>query len=182
MLILESTFLLNQLRLFRFACTLFIMYEILKKSQVWDYLSTTQKDLIVEGVFLSEALSHKNFKDYSFYVFPFAKAFEGFLKQLFLDTGYISHLDYISNHFRLGKYLSPHLVYRLGERSIYAQIRENSSEKMAHNIWDIWTRGRNEVFHYYPHNVRRIDFQEASELSDNFLQVILESHQTLLKR
>jgi hypothetical protein len=153
------------------------MFQILLKSEVWQYLSATQKDLIQEGVFLGQVISNQHFKDYSFYVFPYAKAFEGYLKQLFLDIGFISHLDYISNHFRLGKYLSPHLIHRLGERSIYAQIREHSTEDMARNIWGIWSRGRNEVFHYYPHNVKRIDYIEAQDLSDSFLRVILDAYE-----
>lgn len=156
------------------------MFEILKQDKVWPYISLSQKDLIQEGFFLAEAVSNKHFKDYSFYVFPFAKAFEGYLKQLFLDVGFISHLDYISNHFRLGKYLSPHLVHRLGERSIYLQIREYSSEEMAKNIWNIWSRGRNEIFHYYPHNIRRIDLMEAQSLSYSFLRTMIEAYKSLI--
>lgn len=149
---------------------------------IWSYLSETQKDLIKEGNFLAKAIENRRFKDYSFLVFPYAKAYEGYLKQLFLDVGFISHLDYISDHFRLGKYLSPHLIHRLKERSIYAQIRQSSTEDMAKNIWDMWSRGRNEVFHYYPHNLRRIEYHEAHELNDGFLRIMIEAYEHLKKK
>jgi len=158
------------------------MYHIIVTHRIWNYLSINQKDLVREGSYLAEVTQHKRFKDYSFLVFPFAKSYEGYLKQLFLDVGYISHLDYISDHFRLGKYLSPHLIQRLENRSIYAQIRQNATEDMAKRIWEIWTKGRNQVFHYYPHNLRRIDFDEAFEINNQILRVMIESFERLKDR
>lgn len=149
------------------------------RHHIWNYLSATQKDLIKEGGFLGKVVQRERFKDYSFLVFPFAKAYEGYLKQLFLDVDFISHLDYISDHFRLGKYLSPHLIHRLEDRSIYAKIREHATEDLAKNIWDMWSRGRNQVFHYYPHNLRRIEYDEASELNDGFLRVMIDAYEKL---
>ena len=96
--------------------------DIKKNSYLWQYLSKPQQDLIEEGEYLcNEVMSDGkyNFNDYSFMVFPFAKAYEGFLKQLLLDVGFISRLDYISDHFRLGKVLSVNLVSKLGDRSVY---------------------------------------------------------------
>ncbi|KXK09261.1 MAG: hypothetical protein UZ22_OP11002001140 [Microgenomates bacterium OLB23] len=55
--------------------------------QLRNYISEGQKDLIDEGLHLLEHAenSHdENLHDYSFVVFPFAKAYEGFLKQVFL--------------------------------------------------------------------------------------------------
>lgn len=155
------------------------MFELMLRHTIWSYLSETQKDLIKEGNFLAKAIENRKFKDYSFLVFPYAKAYEGYLKQLFLDVEYISHLDYISDHFRLGKYLSPHLIHRLQERSIYAQIRTDSTEDMAKEIWDMWNKGRNQVFHYYPHNLRRIELGEAHELNEDFIRVMIEAYEKL---
>ena len=67
-------------------------------------------------------IKYKVKQNFSFVVFPFAKAYEGFLKKAFLGVGFISRLDYISDHFRLGKVLSPNLVEKLGERSVYKKI------------------------------------------------------------
>ncbi|PIQ73668.1 hypothetical protein COV58_01295, partial [Candidatus Roizmanbacteria bacterium CG11_big_fil_rev_8_21_14_0_20_36_8] len=68
---------------------------MIKKEEVWIYLSLTQQDLMSEGKFLIDFVKEQHFKDYSFLVFPYAKAYEGFLKQLFLDLEFISHHDYI---------------------------------------------------------------------------------------
>ncbi len=133
----------------------------------WDYLSPPQRDLMLEGNHLMNDVikqSSYQFKDYSFLVFPFAKAFEGYLKTLFKDIGFISHLDYISDHLRLGKLLSPFLTERLGDRSLYIKIKNASSQSLADEVWNTWTTGRNQIFHYFPHNVRGVTFKEAEEI------------------
>ena len=82
----------------------------LQKKPIWRYFSQAQKDLIEEGLYLKDDIVRDHafqFKDYSFLIFPFAKAYEGFLKQLFKDVKFISHLDYISDHLRLGKLFIP---------------------------------------------------------------------------
>src|SRR5512135_2971960 len=107
---------------------------IYEQKPLWQYLSQAQKDLILEGQYLMHEVIEDHayqFKDYSFLIFPFAKSYEGFLKQLFKDIGFISHLDYISDHLRLGKLLSPHLELKLGDRSLYRQIRETGGEVLA---------------------------------------------------
>lgn len=155
------------------------MLQMVKNHSVWSYFSATQKDLVKEGEFLYKVVKNEKFKDYSFLVFPFAKAYEGYLKQLFLDVDFITHLDYISDHFRLGKHLSPHLVNRLGDRSIYRRISEESSEELAKKIWEMWKKGRNQIFHYYPHNLRRIEYEEAFEFNRSFLRVMMEAYDGL---
>lgn len=155
------------------------MLSMIQKHPVWNYCSLTQRDLINEGKFLTEIIQPHRFKDYSFLVFPFAKAYEGFLKQLFLDVGFISHMDYISDHFRVGKYLSPNMIQRIHEKSVYLAIRKASSEDMATNIWKIWKDCRNEVIHYYPHNLKRISFAEAVAMDEDILQTMIRSYEEL---
>ena len=53
--------------------------------------------------------------DYSYLVFPYAKLYEGFLKDIFLSAEIISQTEYVSDHFRIGKALSPSMVSRFGE-------------------------------------------------------------------
>lgn len=142
--------------------------DLKQKTAVWSYLSQGQKDLIEEGQYLlEEIIKHEkySFKDYSFLVFPFAKAYEGFLKQIFLEIGFITHDEYTSDHFRLGKVLSPHLVARLGGRSVYKKICDQSGVDLADQIWDTWKIGRNQVFHYFPHNLRSLTLSEAEEIT-----------------
>jgi hypothetical protein len=152
---------------------------VFKTSDFWFYLSKNQKDLINEGLYLMNDVIKNHayhFKDYSFLVFPFAKAYEGFLKQLFLDVKFISHLDYISDHLRLGKLLSPNLVNKLKERSLYKKIKDKAGQDLADKIWNAWKIGRNQVFHYYPHNLKALTFSQAENIIDNILSVMEESY------
>ncbi|MCX7881503.1 MAG: hypothetical protein N2482_03290 [Patescibacteria group bacterium] len=153
-----------------------------ENSNFWQYLSQNQKDLISEGYYLMDEIIKNHsyqFKDYSFLVFPFAKAYEGFLKQLFKDIGFISHLDYISDHLRLGKLLSPQLVGRLGERSLYKKILQRSSVDLAQKIWEVWKLGRNQIFHYYPHNLKAISFFQAKEIIEKIIETMKEVYEKL---
>ncbi len=143
--------------------------------EFWNYLSQNQKDLILEGQYLMNDIIKDHayhFKDYSFLVFPFAKAYEGFLKRLFLDIGFISRLDYISDHLRLGKLMSPNLTMRLGDRSLYLKIKEAADEKLAEEVWTAWKMGRNQIFHYFPHNIKSITFEEAEKIVNQIIQVM----------
>lgn len=151
----------------------------------WNYLSQNQKDLILEGNYLmNDVIKHHNyaFKDYSFLIFPFAKAYEGYLKQLFRDVGYISRLDYISDHLRLGKLMSPNLMDRLGDRSLYKLIREHATKELADLIWDTWKMGRNQVFHYFPHNIKGVSFQEAEAIVNQIIMTMREAYTLLQNR
>jgi hypothetical protein len=150
----------------------------------WNYLSQGQRDLILQGQYLLKHF-HNNrsiiFNDYSFIIFPFAKAYEGYLKQLFLDLGFITHLDYISDHYRLGKMMSPHLMGRIGERSLYKHILQFGNEELANTIWQTWKEGRNKIFHYFPHNLRAVSFSEADSLVHQLMSTMQVSYDTLLK-
>jgi len=156
---------------------------ILRTSDFWQYLSQNQKDLILEGQYLMNDIIKDHayqFKDYSFLVFPFAKAYEGFLKQLFKDCKFISHLDYISDHLRLGKLMSPHLIAKLGDRSLYKKIEDKISQQLAERIWETWRAGRNQIFHYFPHNIKAITFIEATEIIEEIIETMEEAHKKIL--
>jgi hypothetical protein len=150
----------------------------------WNYLSTPQQDLLIEGDYLKDQIiedSEYSFKDYSFLVFPFAKAYEGFLKQVALDVKFISHLDYISNHFRLGKMLSPNMIEKLGEsRSLYVHIERATNKEFAEEVWYTWKLHRNEIFHYYPHNLKAIGYQEAGSIAKTITSTMQDIYQKLL--
>lgn len=129
-----------------------------------NYISEGQKDLIDEGLHLLEHAKSDHsidLNDFSFVVFPFAKAYEGFLKQVFLNAGFISRRDYYSQHFRIGRVLSPNLVRRLGRDSVYKKICDESGCDISDRMWHTWKKGRNEVFHYFPHNLHSIKLAEA---------------------
>jgi len=148
----------------------------------WQYLSFDQKNLILEGQYLMNEVIKNNayhFKDYSFLVFPFAKTYEGFLKKLFYDVKFITHLDYISDHLRLGKLLSPDLVNKLGEKSLYKKIKETTTKELADKIWETWRVGRNQIFHYFPHNLKAINYSEAEKLINQLTTTMIEAYERI---
>lgn len=158
------------------------MTSINKQSPLWSYLSVTQRDLIEEGDYLVRIILEQrqhNFKDYSFLVFPYAKAYEGFLKQLFLDLHFLTHLDYISDHFRLGKFLSPNLMDRLGDRSLFRKVQNLAGNELAEKMWQTWKMGRNQIFHYYPHNIKALSYNSAELTIADIIETMIESYKLL---
>ncbi|MEK7597766.1 MAG: hypothetical protein AAB441_03940 [Patescibacteria group bacterium] len=152
-------------------------YLINKESAFWSYLSQGQRDLLDQGLYLMDDIIRDHayqFKDYSFLVFPFAKAYEGFLKQIFRDKKLISRLDYISDHLRLGKLMSPNLIGKLGPDSLYLKIENGYSKELAEKIWHVWKNGRNQIFHYFPHNIKAISFNEARGICMDILRTMEE--------
>lgn len=145
---------------------------------LWNYMSKGQQDLLMQGQYMIDKVAKEgkyNFDDYSFLVFPFAKAYEGFLKQLFLDVKFITHLDYISNHFRLGKVLSPYMARKLGDKSVYEKIVQTSGRDLADSIWHTWKIGRNQVFHYFPHNLKSLTLPEAETIIKTMIETMERS-------
>jgi hypothetical protein len=136
-------------------------------SGLWKYLDADMRSLIRDGEFLVEdSLRHTDAPptDFSYLVFPFAKLYEGFLKKLFRDTGIISDRDYKSDHFRIGKVLSPNIARILGPRSAYTLISDKFGDQLAARLWHTWKDGRNMVFHYFPHNFKRLSRNDAVSL------------------
>lgn len=151
---------------------------ILPGTLLWNYLSETQRQLATDGqLLLDDRDRHPNehLSDYSYLVFPFAKLYEGFLKQLFLDLSVISQREYESKHFRVGKVLSPNLVRRLGERSAYGHVAKRYGKELADTLWNTWKQGRNLVFHYFPHNVSRLSLSAAKSLIEMIMLTMTQS-------
>lgn len=147
-------------------------------SPLWQYLDSDMQELLRDGEFLVEdSVRHHDEPptDYSYVVFPFAKLYEGFLKKLFLDASIISDRDYRSDHFRIGKVLSPNLARRLRGRSAYQQISDRYGKELAGRLWHIWKEGRNLVFHYFAHNIRRLSREDAVALTDAIVHTMSEA-------
>ncbi len=146
------------------------------QSPLSSYISDTQKSLISAGYHLLEDAKNRHAPitlDYSYVVFPFAKAYEGFLKQFFADLNLISQQQYKSEHFRVGKVLSPNLQKRLGQQSVYRQLCEAQGRSfLADELWRVWKRGRNQVFHYFPHNVASLTIPEAEQIIKDIIAVM----------
>ena len=149
------------------------MQVLIRNSVLWDYLSSEQKGLVEDGEVLLE-YAHKmsrGVSDYSYMVFPFSKAYEGFLKKLFLDIKLMRPEDYYSDDIRIGKILNPHFVKEYG--SVYNKICrkgfEDGENLVAERLWTTWKKGRNLVFHYFPHNFRRLSYEEAKEIIEEII-------------
>jgi len=140
---------------------------ISEESLLWQYLSPDERSLARDGQFLvDDTARHKDAEptDFSYLVFPFAKLYEGFLKQLFKDLGIIDDRQFYSNHYRVGKALSPNIMRRLGKRSAYHEIEQRFGLALADRLWNTWKEGRNLVFHYYPHNIRALTLADAKAI------------------
>ncbi len=145
-----------------------------KDSPLIGYMPEDQMNLVQQGYYILDFVledREKKFDDYSFVVFPFAKAFEGFLKKIFFDAGYISRQDYLSRHFRIGKVMSPRLKHKLRKKSVYARICDDVGCDLSEEIWNTWTFARNQVFHFFPENVRSLTLSEAETL----IQTIIDT-------
>lgn len=151
---------------------------ILAGSSLWQYLSPQQQALAADGELLIEDRRlhpNEHLSDYSYLVFPFAKLYEGFLKQLFLDLTIIAERDFRSDHFRIGKVLSPNLARRLGGKSAYAQVEKRFGKDLATRLWHTWKKGRNLVFHYFPHNYLALSEGEAHGIIQNIVGAMEEA-------
>ncbi|MCX6794326.1 MAG: hypothetical protein NTY06_04470, partial [Candidatus Gottesmanbacteria bacterium] len=147
-------------------------------SRLWEYLTSDMRELVRDGEFLiQDSLHHHDAEptDFSYIVFPFSKLYEGFLKKLFLDAGIISEREYHSDHFRIGKALSPNMVRQLADRSAYKQISDRYGAELAARLWHTWKEGRNMVFHYFPHNYRSLTRSAAIELVNQLVGSMREA-------
>ena len=139
----------------------------LEKKNWWGYLEKDLQGLLREATLLIEKVSlwDEKFPDYSFVVFPAAKAYEGFLKRLFLDRGFISENDYYGKRFRVGKALNPSLEKRLrAKESVYDKIVQFCGGKdLADKMWNTWKVCRNLLFHWFPKEKNAINFDQSKE-------------------
>jgi hypothetical protein len=145
----------------------------LEQKKWWGYIEGDLQKLLQTSEFLLQVVKSwgaelpggkREFHDYSFIVFPAAKAYEGFLKKLFLDSGFISQDDYFGKHFRIGKALNPSLPGDLRKESIYDKIVNFCGGRdLADRLWETWKEGRNLVFHWFPNEKNAINLKEAED-------------------
>lgn len=141
------------------------------------YLSPSQDSLINDVEIVLKSLEHNHINDYSFLVSPVSKAYEGYLKDFFLKTNIIDRYSYESDRFRVGKTLNPSLRYK--RFSIYQKLANLSEEgeALAEKLWNAWKYGRNEIFHYFPNNIKNLSRGEAEERITMLLSAITTSGQ-----
>lgn len=134
------------------------------------------KGLISDGeaLLFDVKLHNLQISDYSYLVFPFSKAYEGFLKKLFLNLGLINKAQFYGDEIRIGRILNP--VFKHEKESIFHGMSQNSgSSYLTEKLWFVWKNGRNLVFHYYPHNFRKLSLNEAETLVKDIVLVMGEA-------
>ena len=155
------------------------MEESLDKKVWWNYLEEDLQELLLTSNHLinkAEELG-EGVHDFSFVVFPAAKAFEGFLKKLFLDMGFISKEDYFGKKFRIGKALNPYLDKELRHESVYDRlVNFSGSSKVADHLWETWKNSRNLVFHWFPDEKKALDLIEAKRRYEMIIEAIDETY------
>lgn len=145
-----------------------------RNSFLWAYLQPEIQKLLSDGELLVEIFSENSHsqhsvEDFSFMVFPFSKAYEGFLKKLFVDIEVIGYDEYYGDEIRIGRLLNPQYQKEIG--NIFAKMCSHSEErgKLVNLLWEAWKDGRNLVFHYFPHNYKRLSFEEAMTLINKLI-------------
>lgn len=148
----------------------------------WSYLGEDLQKLIQTSSFLLTVVKgwgadlpggKKEFHDYSFVVFPAAKAYEGFLKKLFLDLKFITEEDYYGKHFRIGKALNPSLDKEAMREGVYNKIKKYcQGEDLAEKLWETWKLSRNLVFHWFPDEKNTLTLSEAGNRVEMIISAI----------
>lgn len=144
--------------------------EIIKRdSQLWNYLTEEIQSLIADGeVLLDHGKEHLDtISDYSYLVFPFSKAYEGFLKRMFLDMGLMREDEYYGDEIRIGRILNPN--YMRDHGNVFDKL---CGLDVSKTLWDSWKRGRNQVFHFFPHNFRRLSYDEAISIINDLISAM----------
>jgi hypothetical protein len=150
------------------------MQVVSRSSILWDYLSPDLRGLIEDGEHLLDDVEENKgrISDYSYLVFPFSKAYEGFLKQLFLDLDLLREDEYYGEDIRIGRILNPN--YMAENTSLYKNLclHSKGGEEFTKRLWKVWRKGRNQVFHYFPHNFRRLSLNESLEIIHEILSAM----------
>ena len=137
--------------------------ELQNKAPWYEYLDKCQQELVSISFSLidrNENLS--DLKDFSFMVFPMAKAYEGFLKKVFYDLQLINKETYEGRHFRIGRALNPDVgTYKRDDNWLYDNVESRFGKQLARQLWNTWLSCRNRVFHYFSDCEQFLSFDEA---------------------
>lgn len=138
-------------------------------SSWFSYLDLDLQRMVVLSIKLFESLSLslEKYDDYSFVVFPMAKAYEGFLKYFLLRTQLINEATFNDRRFRIGRALNPDVSPRHQDQYwLYDDVARFCSDGVARELWDTWLECRNRVFHYFPKHRQVLTLAQAGEYLD----------------
>lgn len=159
-------------------CKIVSMGDNLENKDWWSYLEEDLQELLLTSVVLKNKGNELGLgvHDFSFIVFPAAKAYEGFLKKLFLDMGFITKSDYFGKRFRVGRALNPSLERKFRTENVYDKIVGfTGSRELADRLWETWKESRNLVFHWFPDEKHALTFDEAQVRHEMIIEAIDEA-------
>ena len=143
------------------------------------YLTHPMQDLVVQafGLLSREKEQNNGYHDYSFVVFPLAKAYEGFLKKVLVEMGFSDKETVYGRHFRIGKSLNPDLPKKFRREDwLYAELDGRfdlrGDDRLAGELWAVWREGRNLLFHYFPEHEGFIALAEAEGIMGRIVGVM----------
>lgn len=141
------------------------------ETEAWyQFLSRKMRLLVDESFYLleREEMDGSELPDYSFVVFPAAKAYEGFVKKYIVEIGLLPIEKVESRMFRVGKSLNPALPVQFRNSSwVWDKLKEQCGDvpgpdnDVAEIMWKAWRLSRNKLFHYFPRRKKMIDISTA---------------------
>jgi len=139
------------------------MLTLDEQANWFQYLSPWQRDLVATSYTLSQKFDHDSeILDFSFIIFPMAKAYEGFLKKMLLDLALITEHTYQSRRFRIGRALNPDIRHNQRDAWwLYDDVELKLGKEVARAVWQAWLKCRNHIFHFFPNGERHTDYSEA---------------------
>ncbi len=125
------------------------------------------------NLFEREVAQETNFDDYSYVVFPAAKAYEGFLKHYFFTQGLITKRTYEGRRFRIGRALNPDMHPNgRDEYWLFDDVSSRCGAKVARELWDTWLNCRNQVFHFFPNKESKLSLGQARQKLEKVLSAV----------
>lgn len=150
---------------------------MIAKGETQGWITAFQAGLLRQAVGLLRQVEHGDSKlqvvDFGYIIFSAAKAYEGFLKTFFWQSGLISKQQYLDDHFRIGAALNPDLPYKYRNHNwLYDDVAEICGKETAQLLWETWRTSRNQVFHYFPDQNQGADLPEARQAIEAILKAM----------
>ncbi len=130
------------------------------------FLDEDQRQLVLVSEYLYEREERLNSRiaDYSFIVFPMAKAYEGFLKEYLHSLKILPKQNYDDRKFRIGRALNPDISEKhKNEWWLYDDLIRACDDKTARELWDAWVECRNHVFHFFSDQKEELSLSVAQK-------------------
>ncbi len=152
--------------------------EDLRLMPWFQYLHPYQQDLLTTAVQLlrrAEVERDTEIRDFGYVVFSASKAYEGFLKQYFIDLQLLPRHQVEDRYFRIGRSLNPDVKHsQRDEDWVFDNLQQRCGKTLARELWNTWLECRNHVFHYFPHKHKVTELSQARRN----LQRVIQSIQT----